>query len=252
MEHQQHKRGSICATLLHTSDTKRAAAFYTALLGWTSRDHPDANGSHLLFQADGKTVAGVQQSSTLNEWIPHVSVDDVESTTQSAATLGGAAIERVEVPGLASLAVLRDPEGARFGLWAPSPVEGVQLTDDGGSLWWVEVLSDDPPRAKQFYSSLFGWQTRETAFDPFDAYTVFERDGVQEGGVLPIGRDWGVTPHWNSIFAVDDCDATMRRACELGGSAGFVHTVPKHGRVGSAIDPNGAWLWLRGPVPAKG
>jgi predicted enzyme related to lactoylglutathione lyase len=118
-----------------------------------------------------------------------------------------------------------------------------------GSLWWVEVLSDDPPRAKQFYGALFGWQPRETAFEPFAAYTVFERGSEQEGGILPIGKDWGVAPHWNSIFAVDDCDAILNRTCELGGSTGFVHTVPKHGRLGSAIDPNGAWFWMRGPVP---
>ena len=29
-----------------------------------------------------------------------------------------------------------------------------------------------------------------------------------------------------------------------------VHTVPKHGRIGSIFDPGGACLILRGPVPS--
>lgn len=42
----------------------------------------------------------------------------------------------------------------------------------------------------------------------------------------------------------------MARACDVGGESGFVHTVPKHGRIGMISDPGGAALWLRGPVPA--
>jgi len=241
-----HRRGSICCPVLHTRDVDRAVTFYTALFGWSTRPVP--GGSHQQFVADGLIVAGLQQASSLDGWVPHVSVDDVERMIDAAITLGATLDERADTPGLARLAVLRDTENARFGLWQPSPAEGVERTDTTGSLWWAEVLSDDPLRAKQFYSSLFGWGTRETAFEPFTAYTVFERDGTQEGGLLPIGPDWDVSPHWNSIFAVADCDATMHLACELGGSAGFVHTVPKHGRVGSIIDPGGTWCWLRGPV----
>jgi len=242
-----HRRGSICASVLYARDVERAVAFYTALFGW-SATAVTSESTHYFFLADGQIVASAQASSSLDEWIPHISVDDINGTLGPAGALGATVVERGDVSGLARLAVLCDTEGARFGLWQPSPAEGIERTDGVGSLWWAEILSDDPPRAKQFYASLFGWRTRETAFDPFAAYTVFEREGTQEGGVLPIGRDWGVAPHWNSTFEVADCDGTMNRACDLGGSAGFVHTVPKHGRIGSLIDPAGTWCWLRGPV----
>jgi predicted enzyme related to lactoylglutathione lyase len=242
-----HRRGSICASVLHARDVERAVAFYTALFGW-SATAVTADDSLRFFLSDGQIVAAALESSSLEEWVPHVSVEDVDRTLDAAAVRGGTLVERGDVSGQARLAVLRDTEGARFGLWQPSPTEGMERTEGVGSLWWAEILSDDPPRAKQFYASLFGWRTRETAFEPFTAYTVFERDGTQEGGVLPIGRDWGVTPHWTSIFEVADCDGTLTRACDLGGSAGFVHTVPKHGRIGSLIDPAGTWCWLRGPV----
>jgi predicted enzyme related to lactoylglutathione lyase len=79
---------------------------------------------------------------------------------------------------------------------------------------------------------------------------VFERGDAQEGGVRPIHPDWEASPQWNSIFAVADCDATIDRAEVLGGCEIFVHTVPKHGRIGSVRDPGGAMFVIRGPVPS--
>ena len=52
-----------------------------------------------------------------------------------------------------------------------------------------------------------------------------------------------------TIFAVDDCDATLEPAKPLGGSPAFVHTVPKAGRIGSLGGPAGAVFVIRGPVP---
>ena len=111
------------------------------------------------------------------------------------------------------------------------------------------MLSRDVASAREFYGRLFGWTSVATSFEPFAAYTVFKRGDIQEGGILPIGRDWDVSPRWNSIFAVDDCNATIERAKPLGGSTIFVHTVPKAGRIGSLSDTGGAVFVIRGPVP---
>jgi uncharacterized protein len=240
--------GSICIAVLHTGDVEAAAMFYGTLIGWSAIQVAGGDVRHRLLQWRGETVAAIHHSASLNEWIPHVWVDNIETTVASAVRLGAASVSTDAVAGVATPGLLRDREGARFGLWQPAPLEGATLMDVEGSMWWAEVLSDTPPVATHFYSSLFGWSTRETTFEPFASYTVFERPGSQEGGVLPIGRDWGVTPCWNSIFAVADCDQTLRRACELGGSTGFAHTVPKHGRIGSLVDPAGTTMWVRGPL----
>lgn len=241
--------GSFCTTVLRTRDLERSAAFYSALVGWTIRELPDAPG-HRLLTSGGKTVASLQQSIEEGDlWVPHVSVENVERTTAEAVTLGATLADVTNVSGLARLATLRDPEGAHFGLWQPAPHQGAQIVDDVGSLWWIEILSNSVASAREFYRRLFGWASVDTSFEPFDSYTVFKRGGVQEGGMLPIGRGWDVSPTWSSIFAVADCDATLERAKALGGSVIFVHTVPKHGRVGSLRDPGGAAFVMRGPVP---
>jgi uncharacterized protein len=153
------RRGSVCISVLHTGDVDRAATFYESLLGWTVLPVQSGDGRFRFLQWHGDTVAAIHGSPTLNEWVPHVSVDDGEVTTASAVALGGEVVSRDAVAEVVRLTVLRDREGARFGLWQPSPLEGATLTDVVGSLWWAEVLSDNPLIAKEFYSSLFGWST---------------------------------------------------------------------------------------------
>ena len=249
MDITTHTPGSFCTAVLRTRNLERSAAFYSALVGWTAQELPGTPG-HRLLKFGGKTVASLQQIAEEGDlWVPHVSVESVERTTADALTLGATLVDMANVPGLARLATVRDPEGALFGLWQPAQHQGAQIMEDVGSLWWIEVLSNDVAGAREFYGRLFGWASVDTSFEPFAAYTVFKRGDVQEGGILPIGRDWEVSPTWNSIFAVADCNAVLERAKALGGSVIFVHTVPKHGRIGSLRDPGGAVFVMRGPVP---
>jgi len=248
MDITTHTPGSFCTTVLRTRDPQRAAGFYHALVGWTTEEVPGVAG-HLLLQFHGKTVASVHRiAEGSDQWVPQVSVESIERTTGEAVKLGAMVLDTADIPGFARLATLCDPEGAVFGLWQPAPHQGAQLMEEVGSLWWIEVLSNDVAGAREFYGRLFGWTSSETAFEPFASYIVFKRGDVQEGGLLPIGHDWGISPTWNSIFSVDDCGATLERAKSLGGSTIFVHTVPKAGRIGSLSDPGRAVFVIRGPV----
>ena len=241
--------GSFCITVLRTADPARAAAFYGALFDWMAEDLPFAP-TYLLMQCQGRTVASVHRDTTGSEiWVPHVAVDDLQQTQAEAVGLGADVVTQGDVAGLARLSTCRDQEGALFGLWQPAPHRGAELIEEVGSLWWVELLSNDAPAAAARYGRLFGWTPRQTSFHPFDSYTVLERGTRQEGGVLPIEPDWEVTPRWNSIFAVADCDAACAQAEALGGCVIFVHTVPSAGRIAVLTDPGGATFVLRGPVP---
>jgi predicted enzyme related to lactoylglutathione lyase len=240
--------GSFCTSVLMTPDPDRAVRFYASLLGWTTKS---VTPEHTFFQLDGKTVASIQSTATGHDaWIPHVCVDALEQAIEAATALGATLLDVTNVPGAARLATLRDREAGVFGLWQPDPHGGAEQTDSLGSIWWIEMVARDPFVARDFYGKLFGWTARDTSFEPFAVYTVFERAGNREAGLLPLQRGWESDPFWITIVSVDDCDATMNRASGLGGQMGFVHTVPKHGRLGSIFDPGGAFLALRGPIPA--
>jgi predicted enzyme related to lactoylglutathione lyase len=240
--------GSFCTSVLRTSDPDRAAAFYGPLLGWTVED---SSPGHDFFTHDGKTVASIHRvRSGRNEWVPHIRVERIETVISDAARLGATLVDRHEIDGVAHIATMRDREGAAFGLWQAAPRAGAEVTDVPGSIWWIELMTRDPAAGGDFYGRLFGWTVRETSFEPIGLYRVFERPPAQEGGLNEIHPEWNMSPVWFTIVCVDDCDGTMTRACEAGGEGGWVHTVPKHGRIGSIFDPDGGCLILRGPVPA--
>jgi predicted enzyme related to lactoylglutathione lyase len=228
---------------------ERAAAFYSALIDWTAEAVPGFAG-HRLLKLGGKTVASLHQVTDDEDvWVPHVSVENVERSIDEARGLGATLLDAVDIPGLARLATLSDPEGAVFGLWQPQPHQGAELMEGVGSLWWIEVLANDVAGARKFYGSLFGWTSSDRPLEPFASYTFFKRGEVHEGGLLPIGPDWEVAPRWNSIFSVADGDATIKLAQALGGCEVFTHTVSTAGRIGILTDPGGAGFVIRGPVP---
>jgi len=248
MRYESHTPGSFCTTVLRTRDPQRAAAFYNALGGWTVEPVAGTR-QHFLMLFEGQAVAGLQDVfEGQDEWVPHASVTDLERFVAEAVALGGTLVDTSDATGFARLATLRDPEGALFGLWQPAPHQGAELMEDVGSLWWPEVLSRDVETARTFYGRLFDWQSHDTVFQPFHSYTVFKRGDVQEGGILKLDPEWNIGPRWNSIFAVNDCDAMLEKANRLGASFEFVHTVPTAGRIGGFVDPGGASFLLRGPV----
>jgi predicted enzyme related to lactoylglutathione lyase len=250
MENTAYTPGSFCTVVLHTRDIERAATFYNSVVGWTTHEVSGTPG-HRFLQSNGKTVASLHHTDQPSDvWVPHVSVENIESTTTQAIDLGAQLVSATDIPGLARIATFRDPESAIFGLWQPAPQQGAEVMEEVGSIWWIEVLSNDVAGAKDFYGRLFGWNSVDTSFEPFALYSVFKRGDVQEGGILPIGHDWGIAPRWSPIFSVQDCDATIDHAKSLGASEIFVHTVPKAGRVGSIRDTGGAIFVMRGPVPS--
>ena len=248
--------GSFCTSVLRTTDPDRAVAFYGSLIGWTAGA---AAPGHTFLKQDGKTVASIHRiDSGTDEWVPHILVERIEDAVADATQLGATLIDQQDIAGVARIATLRDLEGAAFGLWQAAPHAGAELTDVLGSIWWVELMARDPAVGRDFYGRLFGWQVRETSFEPIGLYRVFERPALsgvegpptQEGGLNQIDPEWEMGATWLTFISVEDCDSTMARACDFGGESGFVHTVPKHGRIGMIVDPGGAALWLRGPVPA--
>src|ERR1051325_7589939 len=107
-----HRPGSICLSMLNTREPDRAIAFYTRLIAWTAEQHGEAT----FFHRDGKIVAAVTDGDA-EWWVPYVSVEDLDARIATALALGAEIGSRQELQGLARTATLRDPEGARFGLW---------------------------------------------------------------------------------------------------------------------------------------
>ncbi|TML87591.1 MAG: VOC family protein [Actinobacteria bacterium] len=113
---------------LGTTDADEAQRFYGEVFGWTTTDMGSEYGGYRIFNrgaGDENGVAGLMalpDDSVPPHWQPYVAVDDPDATTAKAKELGGGALlEPTDVPKVGRLAVLRDPQGATFGIIRPDP-----------------------------------------------------------------------------------------------------------------------------------
>ena len=75
-------------------------------------------------------------------------------------------------------------------------------------------------------------------------YTIFKVGGEQVGGLMPMPKqaeDVGAPTYWGAYVTVEDVDATLRTAQELGATI-LVQPMdaPGVGRFGMIQDPQGA------------
>jgi uncharacterized protein len=110
---------------LMTRDVDAAKDFYGEVFGWTATDMGPEYGGYRIFQHGEARVAGLMtlpDNSVPALWQPYVAVEDTDETTAKAKQLGGSALmEPMDVPNVGRIAVLRDPQGAVFGIIKPTP-----------------------------------------------------------------------------------------------------------------------------------
>jgi uncharacterized protein len=115
--------GRICWTELVTGAPGPAAAFYREFCGWTCVERRGRHGGRYgVFWQGGREVAGmlhVPAGTRASCWVPYVQVASAEDTAALAQDLGGSLeTSPRSVPGRGRYAVLRDPGGALFGVFA--------------------------------------------------------------------------------------------------------------------------------------
>ena len=232
---------------LSTSDIEDARRFYSALFGWTADVMADpAAGGYTHFRKDGKSAAGagpVMGDGQPVVWTTYIATDDADGVAARVAQAGGTVLaDPFDVFNEGRMGVFLDSAGAAFAVWQPMSMPGGEVFNVPGTLSWNELATRDPDGAKAFYGSVFGWEPEDTTTSAV-TYTVWHLDGRTIGGMVPMSSDqWPAEtpPHWMAYFAVDDADATVARAAELGGEALVSPTDLPQGRFAVLNDPQGA------------
>ena len=109
-----------------------------------------------------------------------------------------------------------------------------------GAFGWTELMTTDVEAAKEFYTSLFGWETEEAPMEGMK-YTVVKVDGQPVGGIMTTPPDCkAMPPCWGVYVTVDDVDATAGQVERLGGKLIRPPTdIPEVGRFCVLQDPQG-------------
>jgi uncharacterized protein len=111
---------------LMTTDTEGAQEFYHEVAGLTT-----APGPYPMLVAGERPIGGLigpgpegpvwPSGGPQPHWIPYLAVPDVDAALRRAQELGGEVlVPATDIPGFGRVAVLRDPQGAGFGVFAPA------------------------------------------------------------------------------------------------------------------------------------
>jgi predicted enzyme related to lactoylglutathione lyase len=239
--------GEFCWINVLTPDVEGAKAFFGAVLGWTFGAIPGGGwfirvGPSLiggLFdlghpQTPPGTPAGIGVM---------VRVEDADAAVARAKELGGDAKPAFSIGPPGRMAELFAPDGAEVDVWQPGAMPGTDVDPMApGAPCWFEVVTRDVDRSRAFYGDLFGW-TSEVASAGTPGYIEFRREGEMVAGLLPTPEGWDAPPHWGVYFTVEDVDATVKRAEELGGVVRLApRGVPGVGRYASLGSPRGVYF----------
>jgi len=249
-ETPEYKPGTFCWVELATSDGEAAKTFYTQLFGWTSVDHPmGPDMVYTMLQLDGKDVGALYKMMPEQaaqgippNWLSYVSVTNADAATEKAKAAGATILkEPFDVMTVGRMSVVQDPTGAVFALWQAGDSKGAAIYNVPGSLCWNELMTTDTAKDKEFYTTLFGWGANTQNFGNFE-YTMFQNGDRGAGGMLQITPEMGPIPsNWLVYFSVDDCDAKVQIATELGAKiCKPADNVPGVGRFAILTDPQGA------------
>ena len=106
-----------------------------------------------------------------------------------------------------------------------------------GDIGWTQLNTSAPESAIQFYSDLVGWSNNG---EPMPGYHVFGSGSENLGGITAL-EEGQSGPAWLPFVTVEDIEASVAKAQELGGSV--VQPVTPIGDAGSIAiiaDPTGA------------
>jgi hypothetical protein len=175
-----------------------------------------------MFTKDGKQVAGLTPTMSEDQpaaWTTYVTVDDADATNETANRAGGKTIvEPMDILDVGRMTMFTDSTGAVIAAWQPRLHKGAALANESGAFCWNELHTRDIEAAKAFYGEVFGWGA-ETSEVGDMKYTEWKRGDSSIGGMMEMPEEIPseTPPFWLVYFGVDDTDAAVARAKELGG-----------------------------------
>jgi predicted enzyme related to lactoylglutathione lyase len=250
-ERTEYKAGTPSWVDHSSPDPAAAAEFYGALFGWDTADQmpEDSDGQYFMATLRGKNVAAIGSNPVEGvppHWNTYITVESADDAAAAVKEAGGmVAMEPFDVFDAGRMAACADPAGAFFMAWEPKDNIGAELVNEPNTFSWSELTTNDVEG--------FGWNPMPMDFAG-GQYTIWNHGGVEpkqappeEGGTglggmmstdaLPAG-----TPNfWQVYFNVEDADATVAKAEELGGSVmNPAFDAGDVGRIAVLADPQGA------------
>jgi predicted enzyme related to lactoylglutathione lyase len=258
-ERSEYKPGTPSWIDLATPDLESAKYFYGELFGWEAHGTGPAEetGGYTLFTLGGRSVAGVVPLMTEGRptmWATYVATDDADEVARRAEAAGATVVAGpMDIMEAGRMAFFAHPAAGHIGTWQPRQHKGAEIVNDPGTLTWNELHTRDLDGARTFGEEVFRWRAEEQDFGAM-RYLVMHVDDAPVSGItgMPPGVPDEVPAHWLTYFAVEDCDASVARVRELGGSVTMEPMEAENvGRFAVVADPHGAQFAVIRNAPAR-
>lgn len=236
------------------SDLTRSQDFYRNVLGWDfTESNPEEFGGYTNALVRGELAAGMsppmEGADAPHFWTTYLSADDSAATAAAVTAAGGSQLMApMQVGPFGTMALYADPTGAIFGTWQAGEHTGYDIYGEPGAVAWSEAMVGDFEVGKEFYSKVFGYTYQDMSSDDL-VYAMFTvpAGGQPAGG---IGRaDEGQPAYWSVTFAVDDCDAALARATDLGATVLMQPYDFEYGRIAVVTGPDGEPFGILAEAP---
>ncbi len=249
--------GAVLSADIAVPEHERELRFYSRVLStgefplWREQD---------LMNNLGIPIIGLGSRSQENaqlplQWMPHIHVDDVAVSVQRALDLGGRVLmDAKDGDSKSQWAVLRDPNGAAFGIIPVIPAEAIPPVDADaaavGRIAWLDLTISDASATRDFYRQVIGWSVQEVEMESggerYADYNMLREDGSPAAGICHAhGQNVGLPPVWLVYLPVADLAESLRRVREEGGKV-IKEMQRENGEHAYAViqDPVGAHLAL--------
>ena len=270
LERDGYLPGVPCWVDTSQPDPKAAVAFYSGLFGWDFEDAmpPGSAGNYFIARLRGGEVAAIGSQAeggpSVAAWNTYVWVESADEAASKVLDAGGRVVtDSFGVTEAGRMAVVTDPAGAAFRVWQANKHRGARIVNEPGSLNFNGLNTRDVDGAKSFYGAVFGWEPlaigggaemwRLPGYGDFlEQHDPGLRERMADSGapagfedvvatLNPIADDQPDVPaHWSVTFAVDDADATAKRAAALGGRVLVAPFDAPWVRMTVITDPQGA------------
>ena len=235
-------RHQICRYALRTTDIPAARAFYTSVLG----EAFSRSGVEVIPLPERARKLGAP-----SHFSGYVAVEEADFDAKLAALTSRGA----EQLGPTTRddeghrrAWLRDPFGARIGLWDGLGDSKQTMSEQGtltpGPVAWHLLHTTDPEEALSFYADLFGWESkgRVDLGEGRGSHRLFAwgAGGEPVGSFTDLARLPHVHAQWLYCFPTEDIESAATTVRAKGGVVAGISEGQTGHRFAGCDDPQGA------------
>jgi uncharacterized protein len=234
---------------LATPDLTAAQSFYGAVFGWEFAASANTDGYTLIHQ-DGRDIGALfvppkTKTPAGSRWVSLLSVSDAAVAVQQVADHGGKVlIKPTSLGWRGTHALVRDADGALFGLLQANTDDAADVPVADGDFFWVDLLTPAPVKAAAFYRAVAGYEVTDEKLGEGIDRIVLSSGGFARAGIAPL-PETVQKPGWLPYVLVRDVQGTLDKAVKAGGK---VLLAPRadllDGQLAVFADPNGAVLGL--------